>query len=242
VHGEWLLVQVGNDEGNLMAFSTRTGRRVWVSANKDPAGHTGGLTPMTVEGVPCVAVLTLRNLVVVRLDGKRAGETVATWPWATDYANNIPTPAAEGDSILVTSNYNHRTMIKLQVTLKGARKLWEQRYSSGVCSPVIYHGRIYFAARGLMCLDFGTGELQWEGGRFGDVASCLVTGDGRLIVWANNGDLALVESADRSPKAFKQLASRTGLFRREVWPHIVLADGRLFCKDRDGNLKCFGLK
>jgi hypothetical protein len=22
------------------------------------------------------------------------------------------------------------------------------------------------------------------------------------------------------------------------WPHIVLADGRLYCKDRLGNLKC----
>ena len=58
---------------------------------------------MTVEGVPCVAVLTLRILVVTRIDGRSAGRTVASFPWTTDFANNIATVAVFGNSAIVKS-------------------------------------------------------------------------------------------------------------------------------------------
>ena len=65
--------------------------------------------------------------------------------------------------------------------------------------------------------------------------------DDRLIVWANRGDLILTETARRSPDKYRQLAAKTGLFRTDAWPHVVLAGGLLYCKDRDGNLICLRL-
>jgi outer membrane protein assembly factor BamB len=241
VYRNWLIVEVGDDEGNLMAFDKRNGERQWVSQNKDPAGHTGGSALMTVEGVPCVAVLTLKGLLVARLDKGNAGKTVAEYAWTTDYAQNIPTPAIHENYVLITSKYNRNTLCKLKITLRDATKIWEQPYASGVCSPVIYKGHIYWASRGLMCLDFATGELKWHGGRFGDTASCIATGDGRLIVWANEGDLALVETAERASGEYMELSQKKGLFNTEVWPHVVLANGRFYCKDRNGHVKCFPL-
>lgn len=239
VHGETLVVEVGDDEGTLMGFDKRTGSRRWTSECRAAAGHSAGLAPLTVEGVPCVAAYTIEGLLVARLDRGQEGKTVAQVPWPTDFANNIPTPAVQGSSVLITSKYNQQKIARFDLTLAGARKVWEQPYPSGVCSPVIHNGRVYLASSGLKCLDFATGELKWEGGRFGDVASCLVTGDQRLIVWANEGDLALAETADRSPDQYKELALLPRLFGTEVWPHVVLAEGRLYCKDRAGNLKCF---
>ena len=64
----------------------------------------------------------------------------------------------------------------------------------------------------------------------------LATGDGRLVVWANDGDLGLVESAQHSPTAYKELVFKQGIGKSEAWPHVVLAGGRLFCKDRSGRL------
>ena len=81
-----------------------------------------------------------------------------------------------------------------------------------------------------------------DGGRFGEASSVVVTGDGRIVVWANSGDLALVESADRSPSAYKELASKHGLGEAKAWPHVVIAGGRIFCKDRAGNLSSFALR
>jgi outer membrane protein assembly factor BamB len=237
-----VLVQVGAREGSVMAFARETGKRKWTSECKDPAGHSGGMAPMTVEGVPCVALLTLNNLVVVRLDPGKEGRTVATYPWTTDFGNNIATPAVQGDSVLVTSEYNHRAICRLQITLGGATKVWEKPYASKACSPVIYKDSVYFAWQRLRCLDFATGEQRWDGGNVGDAGSCIVTGDGKLIVWGGAGRAALVETSGASPDAYRELAGTARIFSSPVWPQVVLSGGRLYCKDRDGNLKCFQVR
>jgi len=242
ISGDWIIVEVGDDEGNLMAFSKQTGERVWASEYHGPAGHTGGIVPMNVDGVPCVAVLAFEGLHIARIDPAHAGKTVALYKWETDFANNIATPAVHGSDVLITSAYNHNAICKLHVTLNGATRVWEQSFASKVCTPIIHRGRVYWAWQRLHCLDFETGRPLWEGGEFGDAGSCIMTSDDRLIVWGNRGRLALVESAHRSPDEYRELARLDKVFSTEVWPHVALADGRLFCKDRLGNLKCFVLR
>ena len=242
VYRDCVIVEVGDDEGNLMAFDKRTGERAWVSENKDPAGHAGGMAPITVEGIPCVAVLTLKGLHVARLDRGHEGKTVATFPWATDFANGIASPAVHQNSVVITSGYNRSAMVRLRVTLKGAERVWQVRAFSPVCTPVIHQGSIYWAARGLWRLDFETGETIWNGGRFGDAAgSCIVTADDRILIWANEGDLALAETSSRAPDDYKELAWKGSVLRAEAWPAVILAGGRIYCKDRTGNLKCFAI-
>lgn len=243
VHGTSLIVEVGAKAGNLIAYDKRTGKQLWTSQNKDEAGHSGGPVPMTVEGKPCVAILTIKNLVVVRLDAGNEGKTAATYKWTTDFANNIPTPAVSGNSIIVTTAYNHYETARVDVSLSGAKEVWRKKgFCSGVCSPIIHDGHVYWAWRGVHCVDFKTGKKLWVGGNVGTPGSCILTKDDRLIVWANNGDLSLVETAKRSPDKYRELARKRRLFRTDVWPHVVLADGRLHVKDRRGNLQCFNVK
>lgn len=242
VRGESLIVAVGAREGNLMAFGKRDGKRQWASECTGPAGHCGGMTPMTVEGIPCLAVLTLRNLVVVRLDEGKEGKTLAQHEWVTDFGNNIASPAVKDNFVLITSEYNRNSICKLEITRAGAKKVWEQRYASKACTPVIHNGHVYWAWQRLYCLDFKTGERKWAGGSFGDPGSCIVTSDGRLIVWGERGKLVLAESADRSPGEYKELARMVRLAGNHAWPHIVLAGGKLYCRDRDGASKCFPIK
>jgi len=240
VHGDSLIVEVGGDAGNLIAFDKRTGKTLWASQCKDEPGHSGAPVPITVEGIPCVAILTLRNIVVVRLDKGHEGQTVATYPWTTDFANNIPTPAVHENSLIVTTAYNRYAVCRVQITLKGAKKVWEKEgLASGVCSLIIHKGNVYWAWRGVHCLDLETGKEKWLGGKVGTQGSCIVTSDDRMIVWFNRGELQLVETAERSSDKFKVLAEKKGIFSADAWPHVVLSDGRLHCKDRDGNLKCF---
>ncbi len=240
VYGDWIIAEVGDDEGNLMAFSKTTGKRIWTSQSKDPAGHTGGIVPIAVDGLPCVAVLTIRNLLVMRLDKGHEGETVAEVPWATDFANNVATPTVVNNSVIITSEYNQYAISRFDISRSGGKLVWKQPYASGLCPPVVHKGHVYWCWRGVYCLHFETGKPIWRGGRgFGDTASCIVTSDDRLIVWGRNGDLALTETAVRSPKKYTEVARRSGVFNTDVWPHIVLSGGRLYCKDRDGNLKCF---
>lgn len=243
VFRDWVMVEAGDPQrGNLVALDKRNGRATWWSKNRDPAGHTGGIVPMVVEGVPCLVNLTARNLVVTRIDPGQEGVTVAEYPWATDFINNIPTPTVIGKHVIVTSKYNISAMVKLEITLRGgARKVWQIKESSGVCSPVVHDGHLYWAGDGMHCVDLATGEQRWSGGKYSAAGSCIATADDRILVWANDGDLSLVETVARSPNKLTILAEEKGVFRDMAWPHVVLAGGRIFCRDRGGNIKCLAL-
>jgi outer membrane protein assembly factor BamB len=242
VQGGWVIVEVGAGEGNLMAFDKQTGERRWVSEYRGPAGHTGGLVPITVEGVSCLAVLALHDLAVVRLDRGNEGKLIASYPWKSAWANNVLTPSVQGDCILVSAFHSHHSICKLKITLRGAERLWEQPYASHVGSPVVEGDYVYMAGERLMCLDWKTGRLVWEGGSYGYGGACIATGDDKLIVWSDRGLATLVENARQSPDAYRQLARHAHLFSdSQAWPHPVIAGGLLYCKDRQGNLKCFRL-
>ena len=242
VYNDWLLVEVGSAEGTVMAFDKKTGSRVWASEYNRPAGHTGGMSPITVQGVPCVVLLTHFDLLVVRLDGNNIGKTVARFPWTTTFSNNIASPTVFEDSVVLTSAYNQYAVCRLKITLDGAKPVWKQEFTSKVCSPLVHKGHVYWVWRNLYCLDFESGKLKWKGqGGHDDAGSCIVTADDRLILWTNRGRLLLVELALQSPEKETVLAEKKMGFRTDVWPHIVLSGSRFYCKDRSGNLKCLPL-
>jgi hypothetical protein len=31
------------------------------------------------------------------------------------------------------------------------------------------------------------------------------------------------------------------LFKTQAWPHVVVAGGRVYCRDREGSLACFAV-
>ena len=239
VVGGVLLVEVGSEKGTVMAFDPASGEEKWRSQYTKQAGHTGGLVPLEVEGIPCVAVLALYDLVVLRLDAGSEGETVATHSWVSDYANNILTPAVEGSDILISSYHTHRSIRRVKIQTGKAEKTWEQLFASHVGSPVIHGDRIYFAGRRLYCLEWETGELAWEGGMFGDGASLVVTGDERVLAFGGDCSLSLVNSARRSPESYEEVAKITGATAGgpgDAWSHVVLADGWVLCKNRQGQV------
>lgn len=242
VDGDRLIVEVGGKAGTLMAFDKQTGRELWASEATDFAGHTGGLAPITVEGVPCVAVLTFSGLLVARLDKGHEGQTVATFPWVTDFANNIAMPAVVGDTVLITSGYNQNAMCKLKIALDGAKVVWKKEgLVSKTCTPVVFDDTVYWAWDRLQCVDFASGNVVWEGPRVGDAGSCIITADKKLIVWCGRGDLLLAETIDASRGGYKELARLTGLGSDDVWPHVALAGGKIYCKDRRGRITCLAV-
>lgn len=240
---DWLLVEVGSVEhGSVVALDKRTGQEVWRSQAKRWAGHAGGLVPLAVEGVPCLGVLGLTHFIVMRLDNGHEGETVGEIEWITPFGNNIPTPAVAGDRIVVMSGAGDLYhMCGLRVSLAGIEKKWEKQIGAPVCSPVIQDGRFYWIYEHIMCSDVETGETIWKGAKGAHDASLVLTSDNRLVALFNRGLLALAETARRSPDAYQELARVGPLFETEVWPHVVLAGGRILAKDRAGNVKCFAL-
>jgi len=241
--GPWCIVEAGSTEhGTVIAFNKRDGEPAWRSECRDEAGHNNGPSPMLIDGVPCLAVFTLRNLVVMRLDPGHEGKTVATIPWQTDYAQNVASAAVAGPNVIVTSEYNQKKISRYRFSLdKEPELVWEQRTASKICTPVVHKEHIYFAFRELVCLDFATGEKRWSGGSFGDAGSLVATSDDRLVVWGGKGSLVLAESAVRSRDAYKPLAQNRTVLKNDVWPHVLFANERLYLKDHRGKIACYKL-
>ena len=204
-------------------------------------GTPVALFPLGIEGVACAAVLTFAKLLIVRLDSGHVGKTVAEYPFKTEWANNIASPGVQGNSLIISAGYNHERTVRLDVTLDGVKEVWRSDRFSNICTPVIAHDRVYLCSKKTMCLDFVTGKLMWEGGKTGDAGSIVLTSDNRLVVLAGNGDLFLCDSAMQSPAKLNEVARQGRLFRRDAWPHVVLAGGRIYCKGKDGELVCFGI-
>jgi hypothetical protein len=168
--------------------------------------------------------------VVVRLDRGKEGKTLAQYEWITDFGNNIATPAVHENFVLVTSEYNHNAICKLEVVTAASARSGRSAHASKACSPVIHNGRLLGVAAAVLSR-LRHGRAEWDGGSFGDPGSCIVTADGRLIVWGERGKLVLAESADRSPTAYRELAAG-GALAGSPPGRVVLAEGRLYCRAR----------
>ncbi len=243
VLGDSLLVEAGSTKaGTVIAFDKRTGRVQWTSELRDPAGHAGGLLPLKVEGQPALGVFTALNVALISLDEKSRGKTLALRPWPTRYANNMATLVAVESDVIVSTKWTNLTA-RLRPTLsQGWQTVWEAKnHGSNVTTPVLLGGNLYFAVRNLTCMDAATGKVKWQGGKFNDATSLIGCADGRLIVWSNNGDLALVDSAAKSPDDFRELARLPLIGDDMAWPHVVLADRRLFCRAHSGRMICLHL-
>lgn len=243
VKGDWLIVEVGAPSGTVRALDKRTGKPVWASQYDNFAGHTGGLVPLAIDEAECLAVQTQHNLLILRVDGENAGRTVATFPWEADFANNILTPVAEGNRVLVSSCYSHRTedrhaSCQVRIADGKAEVVWEKPYSSFIGSPVLVGTRLYIPGVRLYCLDWTSGELVWEGANFNYGASLIACRDERLIALGNRGNLLLIESDARSRGKYVELASREVLPGNDIWSHAVLSGGSLYARDVAGNLLC----
>ena len=236
VRGKAVLIEAGDDEGTIMAFDKKTGQRRWTSQHKKPAGHSGGLVPLKIDGRDCVAVLTLSELLVLRAD---TGNTVATFPWKTDYGCNIPTPAAIGNRVIVTSSYNRKAVSLLEVAPGRIREIWSRPDSALSSSPVIHKDRVYTIQQRIHCLDLATGRRLWAGGKLGH-GSCLVTRDDKIITFGQGG-LTLIE-AHPPDNTYTELARTAKVVPGACYPHVALSDGILVGKDRDGNMAVFSVR
>ncbi len=238
VLGKWVVVEVGASAGHVMAFDKRTGGSpvgtpAWRSANTDNAGHSGGLIPVTLQGVPCVAALAEMRLVVLRTDAGHEGQLYTQYPYVPRMAANVVTPAIWQDLAVLSTHFGPEdALVKLA---PGTAVKKQTPPHSEVGTPVFADGRLYRGSGYLECWEMaeGKGAMLWRGGNCGNEATLILTGDKRLIAWGA-GRLALYSAADGARLAEKP-DQRTG------YPHIALAQGLLYTKTNQGLLQCFGL-
>ena len=240
VLGKAVITEVGGKAGTLVAFDKKTGRQLWRSASKEPAGHNAGPVPLNIQGIRCLASFGIRKLTVVRIDERHRGETLAQQPWRTAFACNIITPAVTDNKVVLSSGHDVGRTALLEISRDKVRRLWSNRYWSEGCSPVIHKGCIYLVIGQVHCLHLSNGKLKWRGGNFGRDSSCLVTGDDKLLVFGSR-NLGLVEVSPERKK-YRELTRVKDVIGGTCYPHLALADGILAIKNKEGDVVCLSVR
>ena len=256
LYRDWVIVEAGAEEGNLLAFDKRTGAFRWATASKDPMG-IGSPALLVADGIPCVAAVTRQTFLVARMDDGHLGESLLVYPWPSHYAENSPSPVVSGSQVFITmceSSGRRSALLTLGKALKGhLREVYRTKdFFTCTSSAVLFRGNLYLrSGKRVRSVEMSSGKAIWSSpgiftenhGMGAEVGSLLVTaGDGKLLIWdgRQGGDLVLADASPTGP--YHELARVKGVLTDgRCYPMVALADGYIVCRNDIGDLVCLSV-
>ncbi len=236
----------GGGGGAVVALDKKTGNVVWKAKDlKDPAHYTS-LVAADIGGVHQIIALTPETLAGINSkDGsllwsvKRHGETAV-----------CPTPIVHENYVYCTSGYGIGCDL-FKINSEGGKFSVEPVYTHAKNVVMVNHhgGVIYLdgciygysdSKKGWICQDFLTGAMKWKG-KESVGKGTIAYADGHFYIRdEGKGTIALIEA---SPTAYKEISHFTppDLSHKPYWPHMVIANGKLYVRDMD-TLLCYDVK
>jgi outer membrane protein assembly factor BamB len=224
---ETVVVLPGGANGrSVAAYDRRSGKRAW-SALDDAASYS---SPMLVQlaGVRQILVFSASRVVGLTPD---SGKLLWEHPWKTQNDVNASQPLVVGDDRLFLSTGYGTGAAVLELTNAdgrlSVREVWRNiRMKNQFTSSVLHDGFIYGLDESILaCIDAGTGDLKWKGGRYG--YGQIMLASGHLIVVTEDGQLALVRA---TPERHHEIAIFPVL-EGKTWNHPAIAGGYLLVRN-----------
>ena len=246
--GDRLFVSPGGRSAGFAALDPETGESLW-SSEGDEAGYASPmLAPL--PGAPHVVFFSGRRAVGLRVDD---GEPLWSYERASNRTANIATPilwsAGAGSNALrvfLSSDYGTGGgVLELRPDDSGgvsAAEVWFSRnLRAHHATPILHEGVLYgYSSAIFAAVDAESGALLWRDRTIRK--GSLILADGRLYVYSERGDVALVEPAPDRMRLVSRFelpeADRSGA---ATWSHPVVANGRLYLRDQD-TLLAYGVR
>ena len=213
-----------------LALNKNTGEVVWQNGK----GKCGYATPVPFEmdGQPCLLVSSeVAFFAVKQADGKQLWQI----PWKTQYEIDAADPVVLANQVFVTSGYK-RGCALMEVAAGNVRKVWENKVMSmQINCPIVRDGYAYgFDENVFKCLKLDDGKEQWQDRSLGK-GSLIMSADGRLIIMSDKGELVIARA---DPQKFNALARAQILPKTKCWTSPVLANGRIYARNANGDVVC----
>ncbi|MCW5981226.1 MAG: PQQ-like beta-propeller repeat protein [Bryobacteraceae bacterium] len=216
----------GGNGKSVVAYDRLTGEPVW-KALDDQQSYTS----------PMVATLAGRRQLLVVSAGRAMGLTAEEgkllweYPWRTSYHINAAQPlVVSGNRFYISAGYGHGAAV-VEIAPEGdgfsARTVWENtRMKNKFNGAVLHDGHVYGLDESILaCVDAGSGEQKWKGGRYG--YGQLLLASGHLIVITETGELALARA---TPERHEELA-RFSAIQGKTWNNPAIAGGKLLVRN-----------
>jgi outer membrane protein assembly factor BamB len=244
VAGENVLVNVGGKGNSIVAFERGKGEVAWKSMD-DPASYSSPILFGDDATRRQVVFLTGENVASLN---PADGSVFWSYPLKDKLLESSTTPIHAGDLLLASSITYGSVGLKLETKdgKPSAEKAWmKPELTSYFSTPVavgkehIYivtgttPGRFTRPSADLHCIEAKTGNELWKKAKVGTYhASLMRTGDDKLLLLTDNGDLALLEP---NAKEYRELA-RSKVSGPETWAHPALSNGLLYVRDKESLL------
>ncbi|MHC5076500.1 MAG: outer membrane protein assembly factor BamB family protein, partial [Planctomycetota bacterium] len=212
-----------------VALNKDDGSVIWENG-KTPGGYATAV-PFMMDGKQCIVLCGSSEILGLVA---ATGEELWRFPWKTEHDVNAADPIVIGDLVFISSGYGHGCVL-LKINDNNVTEIWQNKnMRNKMNGSVLYNDNIYGVDEEgeLRCLDFKTGKLVWSQKGFGQ--GSLMLADSKLIVMAENGKLVIAEA---TPDGYKVI-SEAKVLSGKCWSVPVLANGRIYVRNSDGDVLC----
>jgi outer membrane protein assembly factor BamB len=246
VDGDRLVFTPGARDAALVAVEKATGKEIWRAAvpelgpeGKDGAGYSS-IVVSNGAGVKQYVQLMGRGLV-----GIRASDGRFLWGYnrVANGVANVATPIVRGDLVFASTGYQTGSVL-LELERSGDGVKARERYFLDSKTLQNHHGGLVlvgdylYAGHGHnkgfpICVELATGKVAWGGDirNAGTDSATVMYADGRIYFRYQNGVIILVEA---SPDGYVEKGElEIPDVRDPSWPHLSIADGRLYVREQD---------
>ncbi|HAV63488.1 MAG TPA: alcohol dehydrogenase [Verrucomicrobiales bacterium] len=219
----------GSGDKGVLAFDVESGQLRWSAAAGDHSYSSPQLE--TVAGEPTVLMLSNEGL---RLLNPETGAERLNYEWKFAGYRALQPHVLDDETILLPTGPNLGTRaIRVSKTGDGltAEELWTSRNLKPDFSDfVVFEGNAYGFDGGIFaCVDLGTGERKWKGGRYGKGQVLLLESSGLLLIASERGEAVLV----RADPADHVEVARFQALEGKTWNHPVVVGDRLYLRNAE---------
>jgi outer membrane protein assembly factor BamB len=243
VDGNRVVVTPGGGQGTMAAFDKSTGEALWQSSEITEGAQYSSVVPAMIDGKPQYVQLVMQTVFGVNpADGKLL--------WRSPFPGRtavIPTPIVKGNAVFVTAGYGVGCK-KVEIVGNSVRDVFSNKEMENHHGGVVLVGDHLYGhsgRAGWTCMQFSDGTVKWTERRA--LGKGAVTyADGMLYCLdEKTGEVALVEASPSgwNEKGRLKLEPLSSNRSRDggIWPHPVVANGRLFLRDQE-YVYCFDVK
>jgi outer membrane protein assembly factor BamB len=243
VEADLELVNVAGKGASLVALDRNSGETRWAKLD-DKASYSSPIAVGRGDGRQAI-FLTAAGLVSI---APKDGKVFWQIPLVDKLAESSTTPVVAGNMLFASSITVGGIGVKLLDGPKAERKWMKPDLNCYFSTPVAVGKDHLFVVTGtkppaltskatLRCVESATGKELWNRDKVGTYhASLLRTGDGKVLLLEEAGDLVLL-----APDVEKYHELARSKICGKTWAHPALANGRLYVRD-EKELVCVGVE
>jgi len=240
VDGDALIVSPGGD-ATVVALDKSNGSLIWESLlpERDDASYSSPVVA-TINDTKQYVFFLSKGAVGLNAE---TGEPIWRYGNTSDRAANVQTPVVEGDFVYTAASRVGGGLVRLPGQGEKPEEVYfKQTVPKGMGGSVLVGDKLFGASgQTMVCVDFRSGELNWQHRSIGAASLCFA--EGKLYLHGEDNTVAMVAA---NGSEYRELGRVTppnapDRGRSKAWTYPVIVDGKLIIRDV-GTIWCYDIR